>query len=88
MKGFKIDLRFVGDKNGTTYDLGAAECGKDGSESKLLLDEGKLVREGKDVVDCLLETLHESNHKHVMSWHVQIDGECFKYIYLSYNDIA
>ncbi|KAI9260594.1 hypothetical protein BDA99DRAFT_404513, partial [Phascolomyces articulosus] len=51
VKGFNIDLRFVGDKNGISYDLGAGECGKDGSEAKLLHDESKLGREGKDVVD-------------------------------------
>ncbi|KAI9493825.1 hypothetical protein BDB00DRAFT_356739 [Zychaea mexicana] len=74
VKGFKIDIRYVVDKNGKTYDLGAAELGKDGASCKIIQDEGKLTREGKDVVDSLLKTLHESNHRHVLSWIIQIDG--------------
>lgn len=73
VKGFKIDIRFVLDKAGKTYDVDATGLGQDGKDDKILRNEGKLVREGKDLVDCLLSTLHSQVHNHILGWIIQID---------------
>lgn len=57
IKGFKIDIRFVMDVDGKEIDLAAARVAKDVSKNKTMLDEGKLTREGKDIVDNLVDIL-------------------------------
>ncbi|KAG0183833.1 hypothetical protein DFQ28_000804, partial [Apophysomyces sp. BC1034] len=50
--GFKIDFRFIFDANGAEYDVGAGEAARSNSDvGKMHKDLGKLLREGKDVVD-------------------------------------
>lgn len=56
----KIDLRFILDIGSVEVNLGAAECARPSpSARKLFDDEGKLVKEGKDVVDGIINRLHE-----------------------------
>ena len=63
IKGFKIDIRFVMDVDGKEIDLAAARVAKDDSKNKTMLDEGKLTREGKDIVDNLVDILSNINLK-------------------------
>ncbi|KAI8328744.1 hypothetical protein BC941DRAFT_363560, partial [Chlamydoabsidia padenii] len=53
--GFKIDLRFIFDVAKHEYGVGAGEMINDSSQGKLHNDLGKLVREGKDVLDGILD---------------------------------
>lgn len=55
VRGFKIDIRFVVDVGEKEVDLAAAEIAKDESKYKTIMDQGKLVREGKDIVDNLVD---------------------------------
>ena len=75
---FKIDCRFVHDYNGQEYDLGAGELSKhDPGDDKLFGDEGKLIREGKEVVDGLAYTLCGSlSDQEFKGWLLQLNGTC------------
>ena len=75
---FKIDCRFVHDYNGQEYDLGAGELSKhDPGDDKLFRDEGKLIREGKEVVDGLAYTLcGSSSDQEFIGWLLQLNGTC------------
>lgn len=57
VKGFKIDIWFVVDVDGKEIDFAAAEVAKDDSKNKPILDEGKLTREGNDIVNNLVDIL-------------------------------
>ncbi|KAG2229761.1 hypothetical protein INT48_004765 [Thamnidium elegans] len=52
--GFKVDFRIILDADNNEYDVGAGEAARDNANTKLHHDLGKLLREGKDVLDCLL----------------------------------
>jgi hypothetical protein len=43
-------------------DLGAVEIARNDSKQKTITDEGKLVREGKDIVDNLIEIFPSNNN--------------------------
>lgn len=72
VKGFKIDIRFVVDVDGKEIDLAAAEVAKDDSKKKTISDQGKLTREGKDVVDNLVDILSNSDQKSRQTYLFQI----------------
>lgn len=72
VKGFKIDLRFIVDSEKTGVRPGAGEIAKDDTVDKLFGDEGKLVREAKDVVDHLLLSLPAGSHVNIMGGMLQI----------------
>ncbi|GAA5811609.1 hypothetical protein MFLAVUS_005049 [Mucor flavus] len=74
--GFKIDIRFVTSINDKVFDVGAAEAAKlDPMTDKIIEDEGKLLREGKDIVDkSLLTVLLEKSTPHVTGWVIQLSG--------------
>ncbi|KAG1443267.1 hypothetical protein G6F56_010734 [Rhizopus delemar] len=58
IKAFKVDIRFLYDLNGNEYDVGAGEAAKEAiDEAKILNDKSKLLREGKDVLDRILNTV-------------------------------
>ncbi|KAG2211113.1 hypothetical protein INT45_009765 [Circinella minor] len=73
---FKIDCRFVYDYNGQEYDLGVGELSKQNpGDDKLFGDEGKLIREGKEVVDGLASTLcGRSSDQEFKGWLLQLNG--------------
>lgn len=69
--GFKIDIRFVYDGQGDEYDVGT----KDNESNKLYHNLGKLVREGKDVLDGMLHAILNNEHANEASaWIIQICG--------------
>lgn len=56
----KIDFRFIVDLDEREVDVGAGEAARENAtDSKIYEDEVKLVREGKDVIDHLLENTVE-----------------------------
>ncbi|GAA5798441.1 hypothetical protein HPULCUR_003844 [Helicostylum pulchrum] len=74
--GFKIDIRFATSINGKVFDVGAAEAAKtDPLTDKIIEDEGKLLCEGKDIVDkCLQTVLLEKETSRVTGWIIQLPG--------------
>lgn len=76
MIGPKIDMRFVVDLDThLEVDVGAAECAKPcPPDSKIFGDEGKLVKEGKDVVDGVVNRLHEVPIANIEGQILQIAG--------------
>ncbi|KAG1392849.1 hypothetical protein G6F58_012428 [Rhizopus delemar] len=77
-KTFKVDIRFLYDLNGNEYDVGAGEATKEASdEAKILSDKSKLLREGKDVLDRILNTvIPEDDAKNAIGHTIQIKGLC------------
>lgn len=73
--GFKIDLRFIYDTDEDEYDVGAGEVARDNNDKKLIHDLGKLVREGKDVLDGLLHIVMDDKvAKDLSAWVIQISA--------------
>ncbi|OAC97554.1 hypothetical protein MUCCIDRAFT_168363 [Mucor lusitanicus CBS 277.49] len=73
--GPKVDMRFVLDLNGAEVDVGAVECARAlPSEDKLHHDETKLLKEGKDVVDGVINRLHEVDLERVQGRIMQTAG--------------
>lgn len=59
---FKFNIRFVYDMEDEEYDLGAAEIARmPPDDDKIIRDQGKLVREGKETVDMITRALCGSN---------------------------
>lgn len=52
---FKIDIRIVYQRNGIAYDLVNAEAARHEGNSKIVQNEGKLIREGKDMINHFIE---------------------------------
>lgn len=52
---FKIDVRIVCCYNGVNYELVNGEAACHSGDDKIVQDEGKLTREGKDIQDCFVE---------------------------------
>ncbi|KAG0164538.1 hypothetical protein DFQ28_008362 [Apophysomyces sp. BC1034] len=75
---FKIDIRFVHNCHHTSkmIDVAAAEAALDGSANdKTINDNAKLLREGKDILDKLLNTSLEQHAANAMMGVViQLDG--------------
>ncbi|ORX45537.1 hypothetical protein DM01DRAFT_1328502 [Hesseltinella vesiculosa] len=75
---FKIDIRFVHDCHHTSkmIDVAAAEAARDDSHSdKTINDNVKLLREGKDILDNLLNTsLEQQAANSMMGVIIQLDG--------------
>ncbi|KAI8367220.1 hypothetical protein EDC96DRAFT_574724 [Choanephora cucurbitarum] len=72
--GFKIDVRLVvevGDEE--EIDLAVGECAKRIDDNKAIKDNAKLLRECKDSIDRLINTLKDTNDD-VMSYMIQITG--------------
>ncbi|CAO3591137.1 unnamed protein product [Absidia cylindrospora] len=70
--GFKVDARFVVDMNDKEYDVAAMELAKDGGDSKIITDLGKLIREGKENLDMLLDIMDNDWNCH--SFIIQLSG--------------
>ncbi|KAL9553412.1 hypothetical protein MBANPS3_003297 [Mucor bainieri] len=71
---FKIDIRFVVDHNGTEIDVASGEVAKHDGNKKVIDDEGKLCREGKDIVDNLLNMVSFQKSNSCVGWTIQIAG--------------
>ncbi|KAG0734665.1 hypothetical protein G6F57_008820 [Rhizopus arrhizus] len=86
-KTFKVDIRFLYDLNGNEYDVGAGEATKEASdEAKILSDKSKLLREGKDVLDRILNTvIPEDDAKNAIGHTIQIKGLCAQVISVYLN---
>lgn len=71
----KIDFRFVVDVNEREIDVGAGEAASEVcTEEKIIHDEGKLVREGKDVVDGLIQYCIDFSIDDLMGMVLQTSG--------------
>lgn len=75
-KAFKMDLRFLYDPNGRERDVGTGEVAREViDEDKILHDKSKLLREGKDVLDRLLNTVFpETDAQNSLGIALQIKG--------------
>ncbi|KAF7720694.1 hypothetical protein EC973_006480 [Apophysomyces ossiformis] len=72
---FKIDIRFLFDENNEHYDVGAAEAAKNNDRIKILNDLGKLLREGKDILDGLYHVILDDKVVDSSSaWIIQLYG--------------
>ncbi|KAG1538681.1 hypothetical protein G6F49_012527 [Rhizopus delemar] len=75
---FKIDIRFVHNCHHTSkmIDVAAAEAALDGSANdKIINDNAKLLREGKDILDKLLNaSLEQHAANAMMGIVIQLDG--------------
>jgi hypothetical protein len=72
---FKVDVRFIFDRSGREYDVASLEAARDSQEAKAHGDLGKLVREGKDVLDGLITATIEDDACHnLKSWIIQMSG--------------
>ncbi|KAI9272649.1 hypothetical protein BDA99DRAFT_425855, partial [Phascolomyces articulosus] len=69
MIGYKIDMRIVAGIENNESDIGAAELAKVDNE-KIIYDEAKLLREGKDVVDHLAKLPFKDDY--TTSWQIQM----------------
>lgn len=74
---FKIDMRFIFDHGDKEYDVATGELSKIFlDDQKLFSDEGKLVREGKEVLDGLLFSIvGKKADCEVGGWILQLSGE-------------
>lgn len=82
VKAFKIDLRFIYDENGHDYDVGAAEFAREIiDETKIMHDKSKRIREGKDVLDNILDIfIPEEEARKAAGYTLQIKGLCAQII--------
>ncbi|KAG2223270.1 hypothetical protein INT45_006996 [Circinella minor] len=73
---FKIDIRFVVEYKSVEYDVGAGELAKFFPDDiKLFGDECKLIREGKEVVDTLVNIYNgESSDRDPVGYVIQMNG--------------
>ncbi|ORX49897.1 hypothetical protein DM01DRAFT_1394088 [Hesseltinella vesiculosa] len=72
---FKIDARFVYHGDNLDVDLGAVEAAKDNECSKGHHDLGKLMREGKDVLDGLFFSMvGDDDVDKLSAWVIQLFG--------------
>lgn len=80
VKAFKIDLRFIYDENGHEYDVGVAEFAREIiDEAKIMHDKSKRIREGKDVLDNILDVvIPEEEARKDAGYTLQIKGLCVK----------
>ncbi|CAO3655779.1 unnamed protein product [Mucor hiemalis] len=56
VKGFKIDIRVVYHLDGVDYDLLNGEVASYDGDEKIIMDERKLTREGKEIQDTLVRS--------------------------------
>ncbi|KAI9494133.1 hypothetical protein BDB00DRAFT_742631, partial [Zychaea mexicana] len=49
--GFKVDCRLLVDVTNEEHDMITIEVAKDDEDEKIINDMGKLIREGKDILD-------------------------------------
>jgi hypothetical protein len=71
----KMDFRFIVDVDGKEIDVGAGEAASEVcSEEKIIHDEGKLVREGKDVLDGLIQYCINFSIDDLMGMIIQTSG--------------
>ena len=76
--GFKIDIRLVYDGQEHELDVGAGEIAKNtNAEKKIFMDEAKLLRESKDILDYLIQNATDDNaHEKLSCFMIQIAGMC------------
>ncbi|KAI8082519.1 uncharacterized protein B0P05DRAFT_445074, partial [Gilbertella persicaria] len=68
----EVFILFLVDVNGNEVDLAAAKIAKDDNKNKTISDEGKLTREGKDIVDNLVSVLSDIDLKSRRAYLFQI----------------
>lgn len=73
--GFKIGIRFIIRVDDNNSVLGCGEVAVYDYESKIIEDEGKLLREVKETVDNLLLNCKVEDDHRCYSWIVQITGK-------------
>lgn len=72
---FKIDLRFIYDHGGgPSYDVGAMEAAKNNDDDKASHDLGKLIREGKDILDQMFDVIGQVETHNLSAWVLRIYG--------------
>ncbi|KAI7847203.1 hypothetical protein BDC45DRAFT_24180 [Circinella umbellata] len=71
---FKIDCRLLVDITNEEYDIIPIEVAKDDEDKKIINDMGKLIREGKDVLDNLHNNISK-DHDEVFCFIIQIAGK-------------
>jgi hypothetical protein len=77
VSGFKVDLRFIVEKDGQEYDICSVEAACNAqADTKVLSDEGKLNREMKDHLDAMIETMGNATTTatELCGWGIQIIG--------------
>lgn len=81
--GFKIDLRFVVTLNGADMDIGALEAANElHDKKKVLHDTGKLLVETKDIVDGLLNSIHDiKDIRQISGSGIQVRGKVIIYYF-------
>ena len=74
--GFKIDIRLVYDGQEHQLDVSAGEIAKNtAAEKKVFMDQGKLLRESKDILDYLIQNASDENaHEKLSCFMIQIAG--------------
>ncbi|KAI7851167.1 hypothetical protein BDC45DRAFT_412195, partial [Circinella umbellata] len=70
IRGYKIDIRIIANVEGQECDVGAAELARQDNMKKIIDDEAKLSREGKDVIDHLAK--RSITGLRPMCWLIQI----------------
>lgn len=72
---FKIDIRFTIRTDDSNFDFGCGEAAVYDSDSKIIEDEGKLLREAKEAVNNLLFSCNAEDDNLCYSGIVQIAGK-------------
>ncbi|KAI7866966.1 hypothetical protein BDF14DRAFT_763857 [Spinellus fusiger] len=83
LSAFKIDVRLCVVKKKICIDLACCELSKHDADDKLIMDEGKLTREAKDITDHLISTLpydqKRLDQEHLCyGWSIQLAGHTCK----------
>ena len=83
--GFKVDCRLLVDITNEEHDIIPIEVAKDDEDKKIINDMGKLIREGKDVLDQLHSNISKDRNE-VFCFIIQIAGKnihtCCRFVYL------
>ncbi|CAO3595505.1 unnamed protein product [Absidia cylindrospora] len=77
VSGFKVDLRFIVEKDGQEYDICSVEAACNAqADTKVISDEGKLNREMKDQLDAMIEMMGNATTTatELCGWGIQIIG--------------
>ncbi|KAI8365191.1 uncharacterized protein BYT42DRAFT_475955, partial [Radiomyces spectabilis] len=74
--GFKIDVRFLLDRNGKEYDWCSGEMARLDDADKAMTDKAKLNRESKDDLDYMLELCSDNDLVGCTAWQFQSAGSC------------
>ncbi|KAI9274295.1 hypothetical protein BDA99DRAFT_234417 [Phascolomyces articulosus] len=84
--GFKIDGRLLVDGTKQEYDNLPIEVAKDEEDKKIINDMGKLIREGKDILDQLHNNIQKNEDGEVLCFIIQVAGANCMYVALPWTD--